>query len=551
MKKKTGLLLGILLVAITITVGVTYALWQVTLQQSSSNVITTGCFNVTLEEGDAIALNNAYPMSDEERKSGTPYTFTIKNNCAEKASYVLNLETVSSGDKVLSDGYVKASLKNGDTELFLSTLNSSHENTEKVITEASKAYKLAEGILQANEEKTFELRLWMDENTPAIDEAMNASYMGKITVSSSYVPTLETENMMVAMSIKNYYDGNGYNFDYNATFTQEEKYIFTLKKIVFQNEINPYPQAKEVIDFSVNQDKSVMGYYVLNTKESESEEDSYTLYIQANGKIKMNYNGSYYFFFRDDYENSEILGIENIDTSLTTDMREMFRGWDFTELDLSHFDTRNVTNMSSMFYGANQLTSLDLTPLDTSKVTDMSNMFSDMSGLTSLNLSNLDTRNVTDMRAMFSEMYALTSLDLSHFNTSKVTDMWGLFRGMSSITSLDVSHFDTSNVTNMSQMFSDVSGLTSLNLSNLDTRNVTDMSSMFSGMSVLTTLDLSLLDTSKVTSMQSMFLEDSQLTNITYGDSFVRKNDSDITFMFSNCPANKPTHSSWEGVTWE
>ena len=131
MKKKTGLLLGILLVAITIAVGVTYALWQVTLQQSSSNVITTGCFNVTLEEGDAITLNNAYPITDEEGKELTPYTFTIKNSCNEKASYVINLETISTGDKILSDEYVKASLKNNEKELFLSTLNSTNENVRK------------------------------------------------------------------------------------------------------------------------------------------------------------------------------------------------------------------------------------------------------------------------------------------------------------------------------------------------------------------------------------------------------------------------------------
>jgi len=235
MKKKTGLLLGILLVAITITVGVTYALWQVTLQQSSSNVITTGCFNVTLEEGDAITLNNAYPITDEEGKELTPFTFTIKNSCNEKASYVINLETISTGDKILSDEYVKASLKNNEKELFLSTLNSTNENVEKVVESSLKAYKLTTGVLNASEEKTFELRLWMDENTPTVDDAMNANYMGKITISSSYKSVTGLENVMLAMDlgfIENTCapsEGCG-NIYVNNLYTQNQKYV--VKKVI-------------------------------------------------------------------------------------------------------------------------------------------------------------------------------------------------------------------------------------------------------------------------------------------------------------------------------
>lgn len=43
---------------------------------------------------------------------------------------------------------------------------------------------------------------------------------------------------------------------------------------------------------------------------------------------------------------------------------------------IEKLDTRNVTNMSSMFYNCPSLTSLDVTGFDTSNVTDMSSMFS-------------------------------------------------------------------------------------------------------------------------------------------------------------------------------
>ena len=46
-------------------------------------------------------------------------------------------------------------------------------------------------------------------------------------------------------------------------------------------------------------------------------------------------------------------------------------------------------------------------------------MFLDCSSLSSLDVSNFDTSNVTDMRSMFRNCRSLTSLDLSNFNTSR------------------------------------------------------------------------------------------------------------------------------------
>ena len=45
-----------------------------------------------------------------------------------------------------------------------------------------------------------------------------------------------------------------------------------------------------------------------------------------------------------------------------------------TSLDVSGWDTSNVTNMNNMFYICRSLTSLDVSGLDTSNVTNMYNM---------------------------------------------------------------------------------------------------------------------------------------------------------------------------------
>ncbi len=151
---------------------------------------------------------------------------------------------------------------------------------------------------------------------------------------------------------------------------------------------------------------------------------------------------------------------------------------DILDIDLSNFDTSNVTDMSTMFYG--------------------------MSNLTSLNLSNFDTSRVTDMSSMFTFMYNLTTLNLSNFDTSKVTDMHDMFQGLK-LTSLDLSNFDTSNVTDMNTMFANMPNLITLDLSNFDTSQVTDMSYMFENMYSLKILDISNFDISKVESMSFTF----------------------------------------------
>jgi len=131
-------------------------------------------------------------------------------------------------------------------------------------------------------------------------------------------------------------------------------------------------------------------------------------------------------------------------------------------LDVSHFNTQNVTSMGGMFQGCSGLTSLDLKNFNTQNVTSMGGMFQGCSGLTSLDVSHFNTQNVTSMSAMFSACSGLTSLDLSHFNTQNVTSMGGMFDGCSRLASLDLKSFNTQNVENMIRMFSGCSALNTI-----------------------------------------------------------------------------------------
>ncbi|MCL2654885.1 MAG: BspA family leucine-rich repeat surface protein, partial [Coriobacteriia bacterium] len=168
------------------------------------------------------------------------------------------------------------------------------------------------------------------------------------------------------------------------------------------------------------------------------------------------------------------LDLTHFDTSQVTDMHYMFADCAFSSttpptLDLTHFDTSKVTDMSYMFssfaYSATTPPTLDLTHFDTSKVTSMHYMFYRFAYSSTtpptLDLTHFDTSKVTDMRYMFSSFaYSVTTppaLDLTHFDTSKVTNMSYMFYSFAyratTPPTLDLTHFDTSSVTNMSYMF--------------------------------------------------------------------------------------------------
>ena len=223
-----------------------------------------------------------------------------------------------------------------------------------------------------------------------------------------------------------------------------------------------------------------------------------------------------------------IIDLSNFDTSNVTDMSYMFDSSQATTLDVSNFDTSNVTNMLRMFYES-QATTLDVSNFDTSNVTDMRYMFSCQA--TTLNLSNFDTSKVTRMGFMFRNSQA-TTLDLSSFDTSNVTDMAAMFIN-SKATTLDLSNFDTSKVTSMGSMFRD-SQVTTLDVSNFDTSKVTSMGSMFRD-SQATTLDVNNFDTSNVTDMRYMFYI-SQATTLDVNN-FDTSNVTNMSYMFSNSQA--------------
>ena len=140
MKRKY--ILGIFVVSIiTLITSMSYALWQITLQQESTNVINMACFQINFVDSNNIQLLESYPISDENGMSLTPYTFTIENVCSTTATYQINLEELVIDSKRLSNEYIKVSL-NEKKPVILNTL----EEVRTTLVNADTSHKLTTGV---------------------------------------------------------------------------------------------------------------------------------------------------------------------------------------------------------------------------------------------------------------------------------------------------------------------------------------------------------------------------------------------------------------------
>ena len=183
LKYKKFLLFLILVISILSVVGLSYAYWYFGGTQKDFNSLGVKCFEISLkEESAAITLNDIMPVTDEEGLKNTGYTFTIKNTCNTYAAYQVNLEEIVPEVKRLSSEYVKVSLNDGTPNV----LGSLPEATV-TLKEADQSHTLTKGSLAPEEAKTYTLKMWMDYETPAIEEVMNATFLSKVVIEAGYI----------------------------------------------------------------------------------------------------------------------------------------------------------------------------------------------------------------------------------------------------------------------------------------------------------------------------------------------------------------------------
>ncbi len=289
-------------------------------------------------------------------------------------------------------------------------------------------------------------------------------------------------------------------------------------------------------DVSHAQDESVMAY-IVGTKVYICSSIGEPADIIANPYSSFAYAGFTYV--------NSVSGTDNMDTSHAITMEGMFKEFgnnynDATNppLDLSTWDTLNVTTMKSMFYAAG-FSELKVGNFNTSKVEDMSFMFAACRGYPTLDVSNWDVSNVKTMESMFDTAFYGTgsfSLDVSKWDTGNVKNMANMFKFGERLLSLDISKWNVSKVETMESMFqgcTQIASLGSTGLSNWNTSSLKQTKSMFQSCSELTAADISKWNMSKIENSDYMFLGCSSLTELTIPASY--KNIG--TKFAAYCPA--------------
>ena len=235
----------------------------------------------------------------------------------------------------------------------------------------------------------------------------------------------------------------------------------------------------------------------------------------------------------------EIKGFDKLNTSKVIDMEGLFQNCITLEyIDLSNFDTSNVTNMAFMFNHCNRLKEIKgLDKFITSKATTMEGMFQSCFKLEFIDVSSFDTSNVEIMNFMFVDCFKLKGIKgINKLNTKKVTNMTGMFENCLSLKYLNIENFDTSNVTNMSYMFNKCKKLKEIKgMDKFNTINLTTTYAMFQFCTEIEKIDLSGFDTSNVTNMSYMFNKCKKLKEIKGLNTFITKNVKDMARMFNEC----------------
>ncbi len=175
-KQHMTLVLGIICAVGLLGVGISYAWWRLSFVQDKANTAVSKCLKLELaNQSNEINLTNMYPISDEEGRALTPFTFTLKNTCSMSAKYTLNLEMLEG--TTLNSNYLAVLVNNKDIKLL-----SSYNTATTVVKGSTESRTLDTGTLTPNGSKDYSISLWMDKSVTLSDDSQNKVFKSKVVV---------------------------------------------------------------------------------------------------------------------------------------------------------------------------------------------------------------------------------------------------------------------------------------------------------------------------------------------------------------------------------
>ena len=361
---------------------------------------------------------------------------------------------------------------------------------------------------------------------PAVDlsEGLSFNLYGNFSGDSeinltSSTATLERNNVLVMPDYRitiNYAlltDGEHFNVALkkmvNDTVTLTGTNDKIIKKITFK--VNEELEGLEGTDVSAFGDGSIIA-----TLEGDDE----IVIHAANPDIRTNVDASYMFARMQALETVE--GWDLVDTKMSTNMRNMFYyAVKLTDIDLASMDTKNVTNMWSIFCAmstfddsfADQIVGWDVSKVEELRYAFQSTAISKTEFFFSMNFESLQNMEycfskcdnivnvnwkgksfpstLTAINHAFYQCYNLKTVDMSDMTWPAVQTVTSLFYQDEAITSVDFSNIKADNITALNSSFRGLKSLTSVNFKNFNTEKCKNFDYMFRDCEMIEVLDLS------------------------------------------------------------
>lgn len=178
-QKKYQKMTILLLVALILCLGGTYAWLALSLQGEKTSDVIVGNLSLKLDDdSEGIYLDNAYPVPDDIGLSYSPYSFSLTNDGNIPSSYTIYLddEEITDGSSRMNEEYVKYNLvRNGvrESAKYLTT------------TKTSGGRVLDSGILSVGQTNEYDLRLWIADTTQ--NDVMTTTFAGRIRIEAEQI----------------------------------------------------------------------------------------------------------------------------------------------------------------------------------------------------------------------------------------------------------------------------------------------------------------------------------------------------------------------------
>ncbi len=167
--------LFVVISAIIMLVGLSYAWLQLTLRGEKELTLRAGTLELSLDDSmsEGITMADVVPISDEEGLASSGYTFTLENTGTVDSNYEIYLDDleIPESDTRMKDNFIKYELIRNEERISFDLLNTIGENPKRL---------LDKGEIGPKEKHTYTLKLWIAST--ATNEVMGTIFKGQLRV---------------------------------------------------------------------------------------------------------------------------------------------------------------------------------------------------------------------------------------------------------------------------------------------------------------------------------------------------------------------------------